>query len=126
MVVWFSAPQAYVLYLNGTTDSNLCQSLLSSLQCRVWGHRPAVLPSPPLLQAGELPTKLQELCRRMDGFRRSFEYIQDYVHLNGLRVWQQELTRIVNLNVEQVGRRTEMVCCHRLKGLSHLKGTNPP
>ncbi|XP_037084862.1 WASH complex subunit 5-like [Pollicipes pollicipes] len=49
----------------------------------------------------ELPARLEELARRMDGFRRSFEYIQDYVHLYGLRVWQEELTRIVNLNVEQ-------------------------
>ncbi|XP_043227875.1 WASH complex subunit 5-like isoform X2 [Amphibalanus amphitrite] len=52
-------------------------------------------------KSGELPTKLRELRRRMDGFRRSFEYIQDYLHLNGLRVWQEEFTRVVNLNVEQ-------------------------
>lgn len=37
----------------------------------------------------------------MDGFRRSFEYIQDYVNIYGLKIWQEELSRIVNYNVEQ-------------------------
>ena len=37
----------------------------------------------------------------MDGFRRSFEYIQDYVNIYGLKIWQEELSRIVNYNIEQ-------------------------
>jgi len=37
----------------------------------------------------------------MDGFRRSFEYIQDYVNIYGLKMWQEEMLRIVNYNVEQ-------------------------
>ena len=37
----------------------------------------------------------------MDGFRRSFEYIQDYVCIYGLKIWQEEVSRIVNFNVEQ-------------------------
>lgn len=37
----------------------------------------------------------------MDGFRRSFEYIQDYIDIYGLKIWQEELARIVNFNVEQ-------------------------
>lgn len=45
--------------------------------------------------------RLRELGARMDGFRRSFEYIQDYVDIYGLKIWQEELSRIVNYNVEQ-------------------------
>lgn len=37
----------------------------------------------------------------MDGFRRSFEYIQDYVNIYGLRIWQEEVSRIINYYVEQ-------------------------
>lgn len=37
----------------------------------------------------------------MDGFRRSFEYIQDYVSIYGLKIWQEEMSRIINYNVEQ-------------------------
>lgn len=45
--------------------------------------------------------RLKELGAQMDGFRRSFEYIQDYVDIYGLKIWQEELSRIVNYNVEQ-------------------------
>lgn len=37
----------------------------------------------------------------MDGFYRSFEYIQDYVSIYGLKIWQEEVSRIINYNVEQ-------------------------
>ena len=33
--------------------------------------------------------------------RRSFEYIQDYVNIYGLRVWKEETFRVVAYNVEQ-------------------------
>ncbi|ERL87541.1 hypothetical protein D910_04932 [Dendroctonus ponderosae] len=49
----------------------------------------------------ELETKLKSLGLVMDGYKRSFEYIQDYININGLKIWQQEVTRIVNYNVEQ-------------------------
>ena len=41
------------------------------------------------------------LAERMSGFRRSFEYIQDYVNIYGLKIWQEEVSRIINYNVEQ-------------------------
>jgi WASH complex subunit strumpellin len=44
--------------------------------------------------------RLAMLAELLDGFRRSFQYIQDYVSLQGLRIWQQEFSRIVNFNVE--------------------------
>ncbi len=35
--------------------------------------------------------QLTKLSARLDGFRRSFEYIQDYVNIYGLRIWQVSL-----------------------------------
>ncbi|CAG9860794.1 unnamed protein product [Phyllotreta striolata] len=49
----------------------------------------------------ELEQKLKILVRIMDGYKRSFEYIQDYININGLKIWQEEVTRIINYNVEQ-------------------------
>ncbi|KYQ93508.1 hypothetical protein DLAC_06205 [Tieghemostelium lacteum] len=49
----------------------------------------------------ELANKLTELANILDGFRRSFQYIQDYVNIQGLRIWQEEFSRIVNYYVEQ-------------------------
>jgi WASH complex subunit strumpellin len=48
----------------------------------------------------EFRRRLATLAELLDGFRRSFQYIQDYVSLQGLRIWQQEFSRIVNFNVE--------------------------
>jgi WASH complex subunit strumpellin len=50
---------------------------------------------------GEFEGRLGELAHRLEGFRRSFEYCQDYLGLYALRVWQEEFSRIVNYNVEQ-------------------------
>lgn len=68
----------------------------------------------------ELNQRLKSLGKIMDGYKRSFEYIQvcsnqpythtntssnrlfqDYVNINGLKIWQEEVTRIINYNVEQ-------------------------
>ncbi|KAJ5073715.1 wash complex subunit strumpellin [Anaeramoeba ignava] len=45
--------------------------------------------------------KLQDLSIKLDGFRRSFEYISDYLNIYGLQIWLEEFSRIVNYNVEQ-------------------------
>ncbi len=52
-----------------------------------------------------LTTVLQRLNSIMDGYRRSFEYIQDYIGIYGLKIWHEELSRIVAYNVE--------IECHR-------------
>ncbi|KAM9958880.1 hypothetical protein ACTFIW_012470 [Dictyostelium discoideum] len=49
----------------------------------------------------ELLQRLKELSNILDGFRRSFQYIQDYVNIQGLKIWQEEFSRIVNFYVEQ-------------------------
>lgn len=53
------------------------------------------------LKPGELKVKLEVLGTTVDAFCRSFEYIQDYVNIYGLKIWQEEVSRIVNYNVEQ-------------------------
>lgn len=52
-------------------------------------------------KVSELMPRLKQLGLQMDGLRRSFEYVQDYVDIYGLKIWQEELSRIVNYNVEQ-------------------------
>ena len=55
----------------------------------------------PKAKTSELMPKLEGLGDRMNGFRVSFEYIQDYVNIYGLKIWQEEVSRIINYNVEQ-------------------------
>ena len=49
----------------------------------------------------ELMQRLDRLNEQIDGFRRSFEYIQDYANIYGLKIWQEEFSRIINFHVEQ-------------------------
>uniref|UniRef100_A0A1I8H261 WASH complex subunit strumpellin n=1 Tax=Macrostomum lignano TaxID=282301 RepID=A0A1I8H261_9PLAT len=65
-------------------------------------HEALIFPANPKAgRANELQARLLALGERMDGFRRSFEYIQDYVNIYGLKIWQEEVSRIINYNVEQ-------------------------
>eukprot|EP01100_Stratorugosa_tubuloviscum_P013540 TRINITY_DN682_c0_g1_i1.p1 TRINITY_DN682_c0_g1~~TRINITY_DN682_c0_g1_i1.p1 ORF type:complete len:1155 (-),score=441.79 TRINITY_DN682_c0_g1_i1:57-3521(-) len=49
----------------------------------------------------DFEARLNKLSETLDGFRRSFEYIQDYINLFGLKIWQEEFSRIINFYVEQ-------------------------
>lgn len=49
----------------------------------------------------DLFPRLDKLAEQIDGFRRSFEYIQDYVNIYGLKIWQEEFSRIIYFHVEQ-------------------------
>lgn len=49
----------------------------------------------------ELFQQLQKLSDTLDGHCRSFQYIQDYIRMQGLKIWQEEFMRIINFNVEQ-------------------------
>jgi hypothetical protein len=60
--------------------------------------------------------QLQQLHRQLDAFKRSFEYIQDYIGIYGLKMWHEEYSRIINFNVEQVRGRT----CVHARGLAFL------
>lgn len=48
-----------------------------------------------------LEVQLDELARNMDGYRRSFGYIQDYMNIRGLHIWQEETARVINFYVER-------------------------
>lgn len=49
----------------------------------------------------EFEQRLRKLSFVLDGIRRSFQYISDYVNLYGLKIWQEEFSRIINYNIEQ-------------------------
>ncbi|XP_058829034.1 WASH complex subunit 5 [Topomyia yanbarensis] len=49
----------------------------------------------------ELDTRLASLHKIIDGYKRSFEYIQDYLNIHCLRVWNEEMQRIINYNVQR-------------------------
>ncbi len=55
----------------------------------------------PKSRTSELTAKLNQLKKTMTGLRTSFQYIQDYVNIAGLKIWQEELSRIFNFYVEQ-------------------------
>ncbi|XP_051156223.1 WASH complex subunit 5 isoform X2 [Leptopilina boulardi] len=48
-----------------------------------------------------LMDKLQKLANVMDGYRKSFQYIQDYININSLKVWHEEVTYIIDNAVEE-------------------------
>ncbi|MDP2434754.1 MAG: WASH complex subunit 5, partial [archaeon] len=45
--------------------------------------------------------QLRNVAVQLDGLKRSFQYIQDYVNIYGLKIWQEEFSRIISYNVEQ-------------------------
>ncbi len=49
----------------------------------------------------DFESRLTELGRKLDGFRQSFEYISDYIGVYGLKIWQEEMSRIIHYSVEQ-------------------------
>lgn len=51
--------------------------------------------------AQNLLAKLVTLDVIMNGYKCSLEYIQDYLFIYGLRLWQEELANIIKFNVEQ-------------------------
>lgn len=53
----------------------------------------------------EINSKLTGLCVSLDGLKRSIEYLQDYIGLAGLKIYQQEVGRVVNYNTEQEANR---------------------
>jgi WASH complex subunit strumpellin len=46
--------------------------------------------------------QLMRLKGALDAFKVSFEYIQDYIGIYGLKMWQEEYARIWGFNTEMV------------------------
>ena len=47
-----------------------------------------------------LDKKLNELIVRISSIRKSFLYIQDYININGNKMWCEEMNRLINYYVE--------------------------
>jgi WASH complex subunit strumpellin len=48
----------------------------------------------------EVDARLGLLANLLGGMKTSLEYIQDYIGIYGLKMWQEEYSRIINFNVE--------------------------
>ncbi|XP_034940027.1 WASH complex subunit 5 [Chelonus insularis] len=47
-----------------------------------------------------LVDKLNDLAVVIDGYRKAFQYIQDYININSLKIWHEEIIYIINLALE--------------------------
>ncbi|XP_068618614.1 WASH complex subunit 5 isoform X2 [Battus philenor] len=56
---------------------------------------------PQTKKPSNLITRLQKLAESMDGYKRSLEYIQDYINIHGLRIWQKQVSAIINDSVNK-------------------------
>ena len=43
---------------------------------------------------------LNNLARNMDGFRRALSWLQDYLRIDGMAFFSEELTRVIIANIE--------------------------
>uniref|UniRef100_A0A7S1XR60 WASH complex subunit strumpellin n=1 Tax=Phaeomonas parva TaxID=124430 RepID=A0A7S1XR60_9STRA len=72
------------------------------LQVATAMHKALVFPS-------GTPEEFASVAKRLGAvvelFRTSMEYIQDYIDLAGLKIWQEEIHRIVNFYIEQETNR---------------------
>lgn len=48
-----------------------------------------------------LMPRLEKLADAMDGYRRSLEYIQDYINIHGLEMWQKQISTIISESVSK-------------------------
>lgn len=67
-------------------------------------------------QAQCLLSTLKRLDTIMNGYKCSFNYLQDYLFIYGLRMWQEELGRIIKFNVELASESLMGKWCSRDKG----------
>jgi WASH complex subunit strumpellin len=41
------------------------------------------------------------MATTLDGLKKSLEFLQDYIDINSLKIFQEEIARIINFNTEQ-------------------------
>ncbi|XP_008550175.1 WASH complex subunit 5 [Microplitis demolitor] len=56
-----------------------------------------------------LVDKLNDLANVMDGYRKSFQYIQDYININSLKIWHEEITYIINAALEDENKNSTWI-----------------
>jgi|EP00945_MAST-04E_sp_MAST-4E-sp1_P006604 WASH complex subunit strumpellin len=49
----------------------------------------------------EVEAWLRRLKQSLEGFKSAVSYIQDYISMYGMKMWQEEFSRIINFNIEQ-------------------------
>lgn len=52
----------------------------------------------------EISERLDQLQEALNMYKRSFEYVQDYLNIHSLWIWQGELSRVINLDLDQATR----------------------
>lgn len=67
-------------------------------------------------QAQCLLSTLEGLHTIMNGYKCSFNYLQDYLFIYGLRMWQEELNRLIKFNVELVTEAITREWCSHDRG----------
>ncbi|KAF7991199.1 hypothetical protein HCN44_002761 [Aphidius gifuensis] len=61
--------------------------------------------------------KLNYLTIIMDGYRKAFQYIQDYININSLKIWHEEVTYIINIALEDELKNSTWIPGKSLKNL---------
>eukprot|EP01035_Chromulina_nebulosa_P017771 gene17771-23373_t len=59
----------------------------------------------PDLGIKDINQRLSKLSDTLQGIKRSIEYLQDYIGIAGLKMYQEELARVINYNTEQEANR---------------------
>lgn len=54
-----------------------------------------------IVSRDDIYLNMSRMATTLDGLKRSLEYLQDYIDINGLKIFQEELSRIINFNTEQ-------------------------
>ena len=100
-----------------------------------WLVSPLVFPPLPKKrrdrEADAFRSVLERLATDVAGFRRSVEYVQDYIDIAGLKMWQEELARVVDYNVEREcnrarrGRNRTRTGSPRTRARLSGRGTDP-
>lgn len=57
------------------------------------------------INKNKITAKLSQLAAILDGLKRSIEHLQDYIGVAGLKMFQEEMSRVINYNIEQEANR---------------------
>lgn len=72
----------------------------------------------------EFIQSLSNLSRRMEGFRRAIEYIQDFLNIAGLKVFSDETNRVIGYNLEQEAQK--YIITNKINFQSHYVSSTIP
>ncbi|KAK2579644.1 hypothetical protein KPH14_011569 [Odynerus spinipes] len=71
-----------------------------------------------------LPQKLKSLASIMDGYRKSFQYIQDYININSLKIWHEEIIYIIDTAIEEEERGSSWISSKTWRYFSNDKNVS--